>query len=304
MQTQVSLASRLLLGLLLGYGSRSGVVRRGQLLHDRNLPMTEKEISNVLVDAFKLLLSWPVVALIIVVALRAQLEELLKSVGSKLTKAKFGSVDLEFAAPKTTVTSLGKTNVSAIPTKFDTDSLAFRSRRFGFEISYPSGPGWDANLDPDGKFGAQPGDITALYILSTLEIDGFHPNVNVLVQPVGDVSITQYMGVSIKSLAGLHWRLIAYDVDVETNGASFSYLLDLGELRYHCVARVLIARGLAFLATITTREGSKIPTEQRAQLSSILNSFSLLENNQTTVIAGDAQETQASQMPRHKCSAA
>ncbi len=234
-----------------------------------------KETADFIVAILQRIVSWPAAILIIAIFFREQIKLRLLN----LTKAKLGEATFEFEAPKTTETVIGKTNVSAIPTKFEEDSLVFRSKRFGLEISYPVGNTWVVDHDPQNQFLAQVGQIIVLSISAQPGIDGFSPNVAVLVQPVGNQTVIEYMADSIKTITASGGKLLLYDIDDKTNGASFSYVLPIEDKKGCFVGRVTISRGLAFLATSTTLEGSPIPPDIRDNLNAILNSFHVISSD-------------------------
>ncbi len=238
--------------------------------------------ASFLLEILKLLLSWPVVTLVILFAAREQilamLAPLIKSMGDRLTKASVGSAAFEFEAPKTAATAVGKTNVSAIPTRFETDSCSFRSLRFGFEISYPVS--WEVNVTadegPEFRPLAEAGNIVAVWVRTPAKFNDFQPNVNVMAQPIGDTTVTQYMALSIQKMVAANAKLLAYDVDPKTNGASCSYRSVIEGTVLHHVARVSLARGFAFVATTTTVADAPLPESVRDQLNAVLNSFHVL----------------------------
>ncbi|MEO6788897.1 MAG: hypothetical protein ABI318_22475 [Chthoniobacteraceae bacterium] len=75
-------------------------------------------------------LAWPLVVLTIVVVLCRELRALLDGLIAKLkqvTGVKAGSVGLKFGEPITIKTAVGRINVSAIQTTFESHSNVFRS---------------------------------------------------------------------------------------------------------------------------------------------------------------------------------
>ncbi|MEO6788898.1 MAG: hypothetical protein ABI318_22480 [Chthoniobacteraceae bacterium] len=91
-----------------------------------------------------------------------------------------------------------------------------------------------------------------------------------------------------KAVAQCDVKLVSYDVDSATNGASFSYVMPWldegnpqGMFSLHHVSRVIIPKdlGFAFLATATMpmREGEDLPENLRKGLNRILNSFAVFK---------------------------
>lgn len=241
----------------------------------------------------KLLVSWPVIILIIIILFRDKFVILFETLADKfgtsvLKKAEIAGTSLEFYEPKTLETSVGKTNISAVPSHFDTDSFVFRSARFGFEISYPLGGDWVPIFDDNQNEGlkeylAQQGQITVASIASKEEVEGLRPNINVLVQPAGDIEITEYVAQSVKQLVIQKGTVLSYKVDKKTNGASFTYLMPVAKsetevIMLNCVSRVTLINGLAYLATTTVLDGVPLPERIRKDLNAMLNSFETTAN--------------------------
>ena len=249
--------------------------------------MTGKEILDTLLEALKLLLSWPVIVLVLALALRKRVDwkaagETAKGMAARISKASIAGASFELS-PKTVETVVGKTNFSAVPTRFEVDSLMFHSRQWGFEIGYPAGSDWTVDLKagdtPFGQQLAQSGKKLALTLISGQPVGGFHPNVNVFIEPVGDMKLAAYWAVSVQSFLKAKVNVTAYHPDEATQSASFSYELPEGEMWLECVARVTLARGLAFLATCTSKKAPPLPTPIKGELNAILNSFAVTDHD-------------------------
>ena len=187
--------------------------------------MTLKEITAALLQLVQHLLSWPVALVVVLLVFRKQSIELFQEVKSRLKVLQIKDYKLELSEPKTTETAIGKTNVSAIPTKFDTDSYVFRSHKFRFEISYPINAELEVIHSPEQpEFLVHQGHSLVLQLFWRQTTDAFVPNVNVIIQPVGDISITQYVAVTIQSFAQERFELDSHSVDLKTAGALFSCL--------------------------------------------------------------------------------
>lgn len=253
--------------------------------------MPDKEFSDIAAGFFKFIadlaktfVSWPTVVFVGGFALRAQLKDLIKSLASRLTKLKLGSAEAGFAEPITQESPLGQTNVSAVSTSFQIDHHTFYSKRWGFQISYPTS-GWELVFLTNEDSVSLPNQIIVLFVNSLNPIDGFQANINVIVQPVGDVTVAQYAAATVQQLPIVNGRVIAYDTDDSTNGFYLNYSARFGEPskpRTEHVVRGTIARGLAILATSTIREGSRPIIEEISQLRDILNSFQVTNGEERT----------------------
>lgn len=241
--------------------------------------MPVNEIAELVLPYVRLVVSWPVVVPVVLLTFRKPLIHLLEVVESRLTKAQIGPTSFEFSEPKTTETDVGKTNVSAIPTEFETDSYVFRSRRFGCEISYPVNDQWTLDPEPDEGVQRALGQIMVLTLRLTCPIDGFTPNVNVVVQPTGDMTIKQYMAQTLQGFAQNGFKMISFDIDTKTEGATISYISIFPikdqdrQLELKNVARVILENGFGYLVTSTILADSKPPGGLLEQMNSIINSF-------------------------------
>ena len=240
--------------------------------------------SDMVLEYLKTMTTWPVVVLIFVLAFRKQLKTKLK----QIIGAKAGSVEVNFATPKTVETVVGKINASAIPTKFESDSSSFRSGPFGFEISYPVGDDWTVQTAEENddfakqyKLAAQ-GQFLAFVVEARSKISD-SINVNVMLQPFAGKMVSEYVAITLHSMAQVGWKLRSYEVDSATNGASFSYVsswpVEGNELLLHHISRVIIPTdlGLAFLATATMPEGVDLPKRLNDDINRILNSFAVFK---------------------------
>jgi hypothetical protein len=250
--------------------------------------MSTKEWADLALEIVRLIFSWPVLIVAILIAFRIQILEFLVGLGERLTNVKISGAEFRFA-PKTSDTFFGKTNVSAVATTFSGNSLTFRSQKYRFEISFPSGKQWESQL-PDNQNDvpqemrslAPPGTAAILFLVKTaVEYNHFRPNVNVIMQPVGDDSIKVYMAKTASQFLAANIEIDSFDLDERTNGAYIAYNMVFrveghGEWPMRCVARVALSQGLAFIATATTLKDSVIPADVQSDLSSMLNSFQLV----------------------------
>jgi hypothetical protein len=263
--------------------------------------MNDKEIVQLVHDIVINVFSWATVVLVGVILLRRPLGALIAALARRipeLSELKAPGVTVGFGPPRTVETALGETNVSAIPTSFNTDSHMFYSRAYGFEISYPISPDWVADFHPgdDPSFqGLKLAGFIPVFLVKTASpFEGFMPNVNVLAQPVGDMSITQYVAQTIAAFIKMNATLRFYEIDAKTNGAMLTYDWQFaGENgaatpKLHFVCRVTISKGVALVATSTIKEDSqfRMPVQMREELNGMLNSFHAVKSTTRTEPSG------------------
>jgi hypothetical protein len=254
--------------------------------------MTAKEWADLILEIFKTIFSWQSATLILVIIFRVQILELFRDGGKRLKNFKIAGAEFEFA---TVDTFLGKTNVSAVSTDFSGDSEEYSSKRYGFKISRPCGDDWVGGLTQQKRDIAETAGIlpagseVVFRVTYTGQADGrLAPNVNVLIDPIGDESLNTYMAKSIKWILGVRQasgadsRIESFDIDHRTGGAFFSYILSFTDPQtgrpqttLH-VARVILSKGLAFVATATVLKDANSGIVQR-DLNSILNSFYVVD---------------------------
>ena len=259
-------------------------------------------IQATVLEYLKVVISWPVAVLVVVLFLRKQLIELLNGFIARLkdvSEASVGSATFKFT--KTQIGTIhAEVNASATPVGFGSSSHSFRSEPFGFEISYPIGRGWIEHLEAEenvellkkldvpGKFLPFLVNADLEILLSRPEHYVFQPNVNVLLEPILAPTVAEYVAASLKTFSELGWKLTSYEVDSKTNAASFSYEIPPIEieknpertLALECVARVIIPKdlGLAYVATLTTQKGVDLPKKLTDDLVRILNSFTVFKS--------------------------
>jgi hypothetical protein len=254
--------------------------------------------SEVIDNLFKLaeiIISWPVIILIVVVVFREPIAGLLSELGKRLKKLSVAGSEIEFTEPKTVETPIGKTEVSIAtvkPTKALTEELTetYVNNIYDFQISWPS-ERWEADREIGKKFLEKRGLDHAkiecpIMIIRKKPTGNFLPNVNVIVEPVGNVPLSQYMASSIKSIQdqsikGLDakWAILSKEFDEKTQWGLIVYRGTILGKPVHQFARIGMASGFGYVVT-----ASGLPTEDlinqqvRDELVSILNSFSLIKH--------------------------
>ena len=190
---------------------------------------------------------------------------------------------------QTLETPLGLIDVSSIPASQagPTEQLApalteYRSPAFGFQISWPprlwrltDDPGYLQQLHQ--MMGSPPALAFALYISYLEPIFGFIPNVNVIVEQVGLMSIQQYMKASPETMTMSGLNVVNSMIDAERQ-SGFQVFVGYDPIGrpLHQFNRIVLSRDQCYVVT-----ASQLPPldqfglQLRDELATILNSFRL-----------------------------
>ncbi len=189
---------------------------------------------------------------------------------------------------KTTETPLGRTVFSGTSVQQSGTSLdgiqgsTYFSARFSFKMSWPNNIDWTANARDGAEvlqtMGFPPSLKMPLFLMRTQTVGNFRPNVNVLVEKVGDrVSIKEYMDLSVAGMLQQGWEIMSSDIDEATQGGFLTFVNTSSESEVYQFQRILISSGSAYVIT-----ASQLPPDDRLsqalkdELRGILNSFYLI----------------------------
>ena len=158
----------------------------------------------------------------------------------------------------------------------------YQSPRFGFQISWPVGT-WRAEDNPSllQQYLAQTGLPTTLTLVLMLTygqpVMGFVPNVNVLVEQVGDATISGYLENCLPMREQLGQRVVSSVADEETqSGFVAFYWTDPSGRPIYQFQRLVFSGGLAFIATASQLPPmDQVGLRLKDELSTILNSLRL-----------------------------
>jgi hypothetical protein len=188
---------------------------------------------------------------------------------------------------KTAATPLGTTTVSNIPVKADS-SIAegiqgsnYVNQLNKFQISWPGNGKWSAS-DTMGKalqrqLGLPPTVDIPIIITRNELIGSFRPNVNVVVESIGNMSVRQYMDSSVQSMQQHGWIVLSSNVDETTQGGLLVFLNTSSGNNIYQFQRILISSGRAYVVTASQLPPDNLLSQQlREELRSILNSFQLI----------------------------
>jgi hypothetical protein len=158
----------------------------------------------------------------------------------------------------------------------------YQSPRFGFQISWPIGT-WRAEDNPSllQQFQTQMGLPTtpplALMLTYGQRVMGFVPNVNVVVEQVGDATISSYLEKICASVREQFGHVLGSAADEETQSGFVAFYLAYpsGRLIYQ-FQRLVISGGLAYIATASQLPPmDQVGLRLKDELSTILNSLRL-----------------------------
>ncbi len=192
------------------------------------------------------------------------------------------------AEVKTFETPIGRTEVSVVPVLSTPQAVTgvqnttYVNTEYGFQISWPNNKAWR----PDENFGAQmlesvgvSGSVEApIAIFSTNIVDGVAPNINVMVESVGQISIADYMAYTKSNYAMLGIEVISSSVDSETNGGVIVTMNYMFGAPLYQFQKFAIANGYAYVVTATqVPKGDYLTLGLKQDLASIINSFRLIQ---------------------------
>lgn len=228
-------------------------------------------------------LKWVVIGVIVLAFLglfRAEISRFLDRIGS--IEVEKGKIEI-----RTVQTPLGRTEVSSV-TITPAEALVpgvhgttYVSDRYGFQISWPDNAHWTADENVGTTLLKQLGGVSLaavpIVILDNELVGNFRPNVNVVVEPVGSVSIHQAVDPLVTRMGQSGWQVLSSEVDEATQSALVVVLNpNFGGL--YQIQRLVMASGRLFTVTASQLPpADQLGTRLRADLLSILNSFRLLK---------------------------
>jgi hypothetical protein len=159
----------------------------------------------------------------------------------------------------------------------------YHSPRFGFQISWPIET-WRAGDNPwmlqqiQAQMGLSPAVALALILSYAQPVMGFAPNVNVLVEQVGNATIGSYLQncASMRQQFGQHVVSSVADEETQSGFVAF-YSVDAFGRPIYQFQRLVFSGGLAYIATASQLPPmDQVGLRLKDELSTILNSLRLL----------------------------
>ena len=189
---------------------------------------------------------------------------------------------------KTVQTVLGQAEVSNIKVKASTapaDGISgneYVSREHQFQISWAAGGAWKPSETMGSallkQLGMPPTVSIPLVLLRSEPVGNFRPNVNVVVETIGEMSAKAYFDANVQSMEKQGWQILTQDFDDTTQGGFISYYNNTMGTKLYQFARVAVANGNAYVITASQLPPDDGLSDQlRAGLLQILNSFRTLD---------------------------
>lgn len=190
---------------------------------------------------------------------------------------------------KTVDTPIGKAEVSVVPVRYSSpvrdgiQGTTFTSNQFKFQISWPNKNDWTGDEAWGPVFlqnmGFPPTVKAPIMITYNQVIGNTTPNVNVIVEKIGNMDIQSYLDLSNQGIVSVGGQVISSTVDEQTQGG-FTVLKStnaFGELVYQ-FQRTAIANGNAYIITATQiPPDNQFSQQMKNELNSIVNSFRIIE---------------------------
>jgi len=191
------------------------------------------------------------------------------------------------AEVKTVETPLGKTEVSAVPVVKTPQTITgvrgttYVDMERGFQISWPNDRDWTADQNVGKQLLRQMGapatvDIP-IAILSNTLVDNFRPNVNVVVEKVGQTSIQDYVALNKQNLVAQGWEVLSASVDPETRGGVIVLISNMSGTKLYQFQRYAVNNGNAYVVTASQIPQSNLNQGLKQDLADIINSFRIIQ---------------------------
>jgi hypothetical protein len=180
---------------------------------------------------------------------------------------------------KSAETTLGETEVSKVSVKTNSEikegiqGTTYTSREYNFQISWPDNRNWytstSSGYEMEKQLKVPPSIKIPFVIFGNDVVDNFRPNVNVVVEQVGDISISQYMDSTLKSFEQIGWEVLSSNVDDVTQGGFIESYQFQNNKKLYQFQRIVIDSGRAYIITST-----ELPPNE--DLRFIMNSFRII----------------------------
>ncbi len=201
---------------------------------------------------------------------------------------KISATGLEIkAVVKTVETPIGLTEVSVVPVartpgeRTGIQNTTYTNTKHDFQISWPNNEDWAADEVVGRQMMQDMGvpntvDIP-IFILSKHPIDDFTPNVNVVVEQVGHISIEEYVALNEENLVAAGWEVISSDVDPVTNGGVIVVMNYAFGAPIYQFQRYAMGNGKAYVITASQVPEGDLSQGLKDDLASIINSFRVIQ---------------------------
>ncbi len=209
-------------------------------------------------------------------------------IGGYIKSFKGFGVEIE---TKTINSSLGRTEVSAVSVKSSNLSLVvlegFQKTYVGdnFLISWPADT-WDMSINVNQDFPALQNFVNSdtrkiPILIRRIDFQGLHqPNVNVMVELVGDITIDDYMNLTLQQAQANGLQIIFKNTDEDTQAGFIEYKSLNEDMPYLWFARIALMTGRAYVVTATVNPSGVnegLLGQALIELKSIVNSFRFIK---------------------------
>lgn len=188
---------------------------------------------------------------------------------------------------KTLDTPIGQTQVSVVPVEptpqatTGIQNTTYTDTEHGFKISWPNNQEWTADLDIGRQFArnmAMPATVDIpIAIISNEVVDNFRPNVNVVVEKVGQMGIEEYIALSEQNLLAQGWEVLSSSVDAKTNGGVIVLMNNMFGNELYQFQRYAMGNGKAYVVTASQVPQGDLTQGLKDDLASIINSFRVIK---------------------------
>lgn len=188
---------------------------------------------------------------------------------------------------KTLDTPIGQTQVSVVPVSPEPQATTgirnttYTDTQYGFQISWPNNREWTADQDIGRQLlgnMALPATVDIpIAIISNNVVDNFRPNVNVVVEKVGQMGIEEYIELSKQTLRAQGWQLLSSSVDSATNGGVIVLINNSFGQDLYQFQRYAMGNGNAYVVTASQVPQGDLTQGLKDDLSSIINSFRVIK---------------------------
>ena len=202
-----------------------------------------------------------------------------------LGRASSVKISKEGVEIKSADTPLGKTQVSMVegpaPQQNGIQGTTYVSQQYKFKISWPDNVHWSASEtwgeQLRQRLAMPPTVHMPIAIVQAGATGSFAPNVNVVVEEVGFLTIQQYTESARTGLLQQGWAVRSMNFDPATQSALLVLQRDFGTGDVYQFQRIAVRDGRAYVVTASNLPPSNALTPTlRSDLNGILNSFELL----------------------------
>lgn len=237
-------------------------------------------LSDAILRFLEIIVSWPLIILLLVFLFMPQIKDLLSRLKEGKIKTPFGEFEFE---PKMQQTDLGRTGMSKVAVKRSNTSLVMLEGiqetyvSDNFLISWPKNK-WSCDTGEGGHILQQIG-LSAhnrkipIIIRKNEQINNFVPNINIVIESIGNISLDEYVDISIKSMKQNGWEVESFNIEKDFDMGFISFFNSLSEPKLYQFQRIAITANLAYIVTASIAKDTLVSKVDISDLLAIFNSF-------------------------------